>query len=393
MAVDGHTNGRPSEMSATGLTMRVENRAAGPRGRASSRAVLERAITICGREVSPGRYRLMLSQRELATELGMSIGNFRRYLEQVSDLVISLKPLYVDLGDTINHQSDNHQVLAPQRSQLVQIPIPSPHDSPFTTTSLAAELLHCAAQLQQQAAGIIEKAALLLTNHAQNETEPRATPRAERASQDSQSGSFSQKNTDLLTDSLPIHARDAREYDAQNNPPARAPRSTANNQSEANQLSEEELADLLKPMMEFCQRTNSATVDPAGRQRIAKHSAEQIRGAVRHTLMLVRKQSDIRSPFGLLINMLDTNQVPMAASVKPASTPPPVDPSPAVEPELWQLAEQLAVNTTFWDSHIAPAHAGLAGRCPEQTKTRIIRIYGELANNPDLLSTARQVAA
>lgn len=349
-----------------------------------SHAVLTRAVQICGREVGPNRYQLLLSQRRLAGELHMSIGNLRYHLGQVRDQIITLSPLCVELfdGDHQVRPAVGADCSTGPAGRLKQQHAPAGQPADGNAIAVATALLSCAAELHANAALLIERAVTLLTyaaDPAQNARPSDHEDRANRANQTvSKSDSLSeQKSTDLLT---PQPARTARPSPARSAP---QPRETAPNEP----VPDDELATLLGPLVEHCRRTNTATVDRAGRERIALHDEARIRAGVAHTLALARREPNIRSPFGILIKMLDDDQLPLTAPQPAEPLPIPV-PIERHDPVLWSLAERHATSTAFWDAHIAPLGNGPGARCPQHQKSRVARIYGELVNRPQLVDLA-----
>jgi hypothetical protein len=406
---------------------------AGPRTvRNRSHSILIRAIRLCGRETQPNQYRLQLTQRQLAKELDMSVGNLRYHLDQLGDAVMSRTPLCVQLTLPFDGADwDNPAVRAPVTVERPKLgpdlslrftahPQPETHPTDQPDSRVAetvARLLDSAAELQRSAANLIEHAAELLHNSAQNPAqntrETREQNRAERAANLARSKTVSksvftsskEEETYLLTDYLPEcatnPAQNARETEPETRNSSRTVQPTqssvtgTNGASPEMALTDTELDALIGPLQQWCARTAAQAVDVNGRQRLRTYPGPTVQAAVRHVLTIVKNPTHgrtVTSPFGLLISVLTKNQLPSPAKsvVEPISRTPAHDDDPEVVAPLWQLALLCANDETFWNQHIAPRTPGPAGRTPTGQTTRTNRIYAALLAHPELVAPAQQ---
>jgi hypothetical protein len=359
-----------------------------------SHEVLAQAVQLCGREISPGRYRLSMSQRALARELDMSITNLRRHLQQAGDQVISLKPLCVQLHGT-TATSSLHVSTASQPIVGDRLHVVTETSSGLSATELATELLRCAATMHTTAAALMERAAALLTlepvihNHMDHVEPARYAPvqpdeqGAKRAvlaqvSQSDLSPLPKQKNSDCLTST---------NHPARANPARNAPGPNLRALTREIKLSDDEVAKLIEPLTRWCTKTNNPSVDPAGLRRLSTFTATELQAGVAHTLNQVKAQPNIRRAFGLLINMLTNGEIPTTPTPTPAPTAA-IELVTPQDPELWALAKLCATGTAFWETHIAPLYPDITGRCPTGEVARTARIYATFTEQPLIATTA-----
>ena len=298
---------------------------------------LHEAVRLCGREVAPRRYQLHLSQRAIASKLGISISTFRHHLNEAGSRVESVSPLVVQLGYDLP-DSDQQPASHPETVQRGSSTIPA---------DLVSQLLRNAAQLQETARELVELASSLLQpsvrEQSREKLDHRAAPRATFVA--SQSESFETKE---LTD-CPSTSIASRE-EATARPTADVARSLR-----PVAISDQQLDAVLEPLIEQCRRLHLPGVDRDGRRLLQQYSEGHLRDGVRHVLKLLPTRS-VQKPCGLLIAMLERNQIP--------ATPPPLTSVPAAqETEKPCNVERCApvdamddeACRTFWNTRVRPA--------------------------------------
>lgn len=352
---------------------------------------LRQAIELCGRPLGGNRFELTLSQRRIAEELGLSISTMRRHIG-AWQCVISDVPLCVDLDLVPNPPASASASAAARpanghaRTRHIQ-EHSLLHEPSVDTNALALSLLETATQLLAAAVALLEAPEVARSSPNQL----RAT-RAVATSQDSQSDLLFTKEPDLLTTTAMTRAEpSARERTARDTARSATTRSGLARTEEL--TSSEDVQQSIAPLLDYCRRTNKSLPDRTGLQRLSMHYQADIDRAVRHVLAMAKNNSEIRSPFGLLINVLDRGEVPVSSPSQTTSSPltPPDSTPGSTDPEITAVAEALAAYPEFWDTHIAARQQiGILARRPSQPKALAVRLAAEFLTSPALLVTAQE---
>jgi hypothetical protein len=351
-----------------------------------SEQYLRQAIELCGRTLGGNRFELTLSQRRIAQELGLSISTMRRHIA-AWQCVISDVPLCVDLdlmpdpvASAAARPADRHV-----RARHVQEP-PLGRERSVDTNALALSLLETATQLLAAAVALLESPVI-----ARGSADQLRATRAVATSLDSQSELLFTNEPDFLT-----NTRSSRAEPSAREPTARdTARSTpSGGPARTEQLtSSEDVQLIIAPLLDHCRRTNKPQPDRTGLQRLSMHDRADIDAAVRHVLAMANNNSDIRSPFGLMIKALDRGEVPLSSpGQKASSLPTPADSTPgSTDPQITTLAEALAAYPEFWDTEIATRlQSGILARRPSQPKALIMRLAAEFETSPALRVIAQE---
>jgi hypothetical protein len=357
-----------------------------PMNPSRSEHYLRQAIDLCGRTLGANRFELTLSQRRIAQELGLSISTMRRHIA-AWPCVISDVPLCVDLDLMPNPPATAAARPADRRVRARHIQEhPLGREQSVDTNALALSLLETATQLLAAAVALLEAPEI-----ARSSTDQLRASRAVATSQDSQSDFLSTKETDFLTTKGMTRAEpSARERTARDT--ARSS-TTHSGVARTKQLtSSEDVQQSIAPLLDYCRRTNKSLPDRTGLQRLSMHDKADIDRAVRHVLAMAKNNSEIRSPFGLLINVLDRGEVPVSSPNQ--TSPPPLAPSDSTpgstDPQITAVAEALAAYPEFWDTHIATRqHIGILARRPSP-QALAMRLAAEFLTSPALLVTAHE---
>ncbi len=351
---------------------------------------LRQAIELCGRPLGGNRFELTLSQRRIAEELGLSISTMRRHIG-AWQCVISDVPLCVDLDLVPDPPASAAARPANGHARTRQIQEHSlRHERGVDTNALAISLLETATQLLAAAVALLGAPEI-----ARSSTDQLRATRAVATSQDSQSDLVFTKEPDLLTATGMLRAEpSARERTARDT--ARSSTTRSGLARTEQRTSSEDVQRSIAPLLDYCRRTNKLQPDRTGLQRLSLHQQADIDMAVRHVLAMAKNNPEIRSPFGLLINVLDRGEVPVSSPGQTTTSPltsPLTSPDStpgSTDPQITAVAEALAAYPEFWDTHIAARQQiGILARRPSP-KVLAMRLAAEFLTSPALLVTAQE---